>query len=150
MLCGIQERFPKLGMFVSSSRDGRVYVTHTGGQSDFVSRALMEGERIIGYEDLKGGIEKIRIRSDSVAHPCVAPDGSYIIFDIDGGPHLFVSFKGQDGTWGEPIDLSQHGLDVKAGIASISPDGKYLFFGLEERLWWVSTQLIEELRSKGR
>jgi len=138
------------GMFVSSSRDGSVYVTHLGSQSDFVSRAILESDRIIGHEDLKGAIEKVRARSDSVAHPCVAPDGSYIVFDIDGGPHLFVSFKGQDGTWGEAIDLSQHGLDVKAGIASISPDGKYLFFGQAGDLYWVSTNLIENLRPKGR
>jgi len=138
------------GMFVSSSRDGNVYVTHLGAQTDFVSRAVMEGDRIVGYEDLKGGIEKIRGTSDSVAHPCVAPDGSYIVFDIEGGRHLFVSFRAKDGTWGEAIDLSQHGLDVGAGIASISPDGKYLFFGQAGDLWWVSTQLIEELRSKGR
>lgn len=143
-------RYAGQGMFVSSSRDGSVYVTHMGSQSDYVSRAIMEGDRIVGYEDLKGGIEKVRGRSDSVAHPCVAPDGSYIVFDINGGPHLFVSFKGKDGTWGEAIDLSQHGLDVKAGIASVSPDGKYLFFGQAGDLYWVSTLLIEDLRPNGR
>jgi hypothetical protein len=143
-------RYAGPGMFVSSSRDGNVYVTHLGTQSDYVSRAIMDGDCIVGYEDLKGGIEKMRRRSDSVAHPCIAPDGSYILFDIGGGPHLFVSFIRQDGTWGEPIDLSQHGFDIKAGIASISPDGKYLFFGQEGVLYWVSTQVVEELRPKGR
>lgn len=136
------------GMFTSSSRDGSIYVTHLAREIDYVSRALMEGNRIVGYEDLKGGIEKIRARSSSVAHPCVAPDGSYIVFDIDGGPHLFVSFREPDGSWGEAIDLSQHGLDVKAGIASITPDGKYLFFGLGNDLYWVSTRLIEDLRGQ--
>jgi len=143
-------QFAGEGMFVSSSRDGSLYVTHMGAKSDYVSRAVLEGGRIVGYEDLKGGIEKMRAKSDSVAHPCVAPDGSYIVFDTDGGPHLFVSFKNPDGTWAEAVDLSQHGLDVKAGIASISPDGKYLFFGKDGDLWWVSTQLIEDLRPKGR
>ena len=143
-------RYAGQGMFLSSSRDGSVYVTHLGSQSDYVSRAIMEGDRIVGYEDLKGAIEKVRARSDSVAHPCVAPDGSYIVFDIDGDPHLFVSFRNQDGTWGEAIDLSQHGLDVKAGIASISPDGNYLFFGQAGDIYWVSTQLIDHLRSRGR
>jgi hypothetical protein len=138
------------GMFISSSRDGIVYVTHLGRQSDYISRAVMDGNRITGYEDLTGGIEKIRARSDSVAHPCVAPDGSYIVFDIEGGPHLFVSFRNADGTWGDPLDLTQHGLDVKAGIASISPDGNYLFFGQEGDLYWVSTRLIDDLRPKGR
>ena len=52
-------RYAGQGMFVSSSRDGSVYVTHMGTQSDYVSRAIMEGDRIVGYEDLKGGIEKV-------------------------------------------------------------------------------------------
>lgn len=143
-------QFAGEGMFVSSSSDGGVYVTHLGAKSDYVSRAVMEGGRIVGYEDLKGGIEKIRARSDSVAHPCVAPDGSYIVFDIDGGPHLFVSFREKDGSWGEAVDLSEHGLDAKAGIASITPDGKYLFFGKDGDLYWVSTRLIEDLRPKRR
>jgi hypothetical protein len=138
------------GMFTSSSRDGDLFVTHLGRESDYVSRVVLEGPRFAGYEDLKGPIEKIRTRSASVAHPCVAPDGSYIIFDIDGGPHLFVSFRQADGTWGEPIDLSAHGLDVKAGIASLTPDGKYLFFGLGNDLYWVSAKLVEDLRPKGR
>lgn len=83
-------------------------------------------------------------------HPCVAPDGGYNLFDIDGGPHLFVSFREAAGSWGEAVDLSQHGLDVKAGIASITPNGKYLFFGLGDDLYWVSTRLVEALRPQGR
>jgi len=138
------------GMFTSSSRDGSLYVTHMGRESDYISRVDLEGPRFAGYQDLRGAIEKIRARSASVAHPCVAPDGSYIVFDVDGGPHLFVSFREPDGTWGEPIDLSEHGLDVKAGIASVSPDGKYLFFGLGNDLCWVSAKLVEDLRPKGR
>lgn len=138
------------GMFVSSSRDGRVYVTHMGAKSDYVSRAVMDGPRIVGYEDLKGGIEKIRARSDSVAHPCIAPDGSYIVFDIEGGPHLFVSFLEKDGTWGEAVDLALQGLDPKAGMASITPDGKYLFVSQAGDILWVSTRLIEDLRPKSK
>jgi hypothetical protein len=121
-----------------------------GLESDYICRVALEGPRFAGYQDLIGAIEKIRARSASVAHPCVAPDGSYITFDIDGGPHLFVSFREADGTWGEPIDLSEHGLDVKAGIASLTPDGKYLFFGLGNDLYWVSAKLVEDLRPKGR
>jgi len=143
-----EAKYAGQGMFVSSDRGGNMYVTHLGSTSDFVSRAVMDGNRIIGYEDLKGNIEKLRARSDGVAHPCIAPDGSYIVFDIEGGRHLFVSFKGRDGMWGEAIDLAEHGIDAKAGIASISPDGNYLFFGQNDDIYWVSTQVLEVLRPK--
>jgi hypothetical protein len=140
------------GMFVSSDREGRIFVTHLDAypNCDFVSQAVMAGGRFVGYEDLQGGIQKLRGSYDAIAHPCIAPDGSYIVFDVEGGRHLFVSFRGQDGTWGEAIDLAQHGLDARAGIASISPDGKYLFFGQQGDIYWVSTRLIEELRPPGR
>jgi len=141
-----EPKYAGQGMFVSSDRAGNVYTTHLGEKADFICRVVLSGNAIAGYEDLKGGIEKIRGISDSVAHPCAAPDGSYILFDTEGGPHLFVSFKQKDGAWGEAIDLVRHGLDPKAGIASITPDGRYLFFGLGADLYWVSTQLITDLR----
>ena len=139
-----------LGMFVSSDRDGRVYVTHFGAEIDFVSQAVMADGKLVGYEDLKGGIEKLRDKYNAIAHPCISPDGSYLVCDVEGGWHLFVSFKGKDGTWGEAIDLAQHDLDVKAGMASITPDGKYLFFSIKGQIYWVSTQIIEYLRPKER
>jgi hypothetical protein len=143
-------RYVGQGMFVSSNRAGEVYVTHLSlpPNGDFVSRAIMAGNQFVGYEDLKGGIEKLRSKYNAIAHPCIAPDGSYIVFDVEGGWHLFVSFRCKDGTWGEAIDLSHHGLDVRAGQASISPDGKYLFFGKAGDIYWVNTQLIEDLRPK--
>jgi Tol biopolymer transport system component len=80
------------------------------------------------------------------AHPCIALDGSYIIFDADSGSYLYISFKDAEGNWSEPIDLTEHGLDRKAGGAYISPDGKYLFFALNKDIWWVDIKVIEDLR----
>lgn len=88
----------------------------------------------------------IQAYGGSQAHPCIALDGSYLLFDIQGGNYLFVSFKNADGTWGEPIDLTQHGFDPLAGGATISPDGKYLFFALRGDIWWVDIRVIEDLR----
>jgi len=65
---------------------------------------------------------------------------------VEGGSYLFVSFKNQDGTWGEAIDLTEHGFDPLAGGAYISPDGKYLFFALRDDIWWVDIKVIENLR----
>jgi len=80
-------------------------------------------------------------------HPCIAPDGSYIIFDIqDENTNLFVSFKNEEGHWGEVIDMTKHGLHPGARGATISPDGKYLFYGYEGDIWWVDAKIIEELK----
>jgi len=129
-------------MFVSSSRDGRIYIT---GSS--LSEVKLVNGRFTTYKPLKG-LENIKNEFGGGAHPCIAPDGSYIVFDVGGGSHLFVSFRKDDGSWEKAIDLTEHGIDPSAGIASISPDGKYLFFGLKGDIYWVSTELIQKLKKK--
>ena len=80
-------------------------------------------------------------------HPCIAPDGSFIIFDIqDESSKLFVCFKNKNGDWGNAIDLTEYGLQLGARNASISPDGKCLFYGYEGDIWWVDAKIIEELK----
>lgn len=134
-------------MFVSSDRDGRIYTTdmsdlNINGKTYLVQVELRNG-RFAGFRRLT-----IIPQFDSPAHPCIAPDGSSLLFDTEGGRRLYVSFKRQDGIWGEAIDLTKHGFDPKAGGAFISPDGKYLFFHLNGDIWWVEIKVIEELRPK--
>jgi len=79
------------------------------------------------------------------AHPCISPDGSYILFDVEGGKHMFVSFKNSNGSWSTGIDLTNYGFDINAGGPYLSPDGKYLFFHLDGDIWWVDAQGIKNL-----
>ena len=141
-----EPNFAGQGMFISSSRDGQFYTT------DMSSRNL-DGKTYLSKLTVTDGVftdyERVPIETPrgNPAHPCIAPDGSYILFDVDNGNYLFVSFKNTDGTWGEAIDLTKHGFDPMAGGAYISPDGKYLFFALHRDIWWVDIHAIERLRS---
>jgi len=95
------------------------------------------------------------------AHPFIAPDESYIIFDSirEGGygrSDLYISFRAADGSWGPAINLGDkiNTTASEKGI-SVSPDGKFLFFdrrtkrGNEEvNTYWVDAQIIETLRPK--
>lgn len=142
------------GTQVSSTSDGKLYVTdNSDPERGYLSKVTLKNGRFVKYERLLDGIEKLRTQYQRIAHPCIARDESYIIFDVEGGSHLFVSFKDSKGIWGEPIDLTEHGFDKTDGIASLSPDGKYLFFGRgnnsERDIYWVSTKIIEDLR-KGK
>jgi hypothetical protein len=135
------------GMFLSSSRDGLLYTTD-------MSLRLITGETYLAKVTTDDGVfvnyERLDIPTylGSQAHPCIAPDGSYILFDVHGGYYLFVCFKKADGTWGEAIDLSKHGFNPLAGGAYVSPDGKYLFFALNEDIYWVDIKAIEKLRPR--
>ncbi len=79
---------------------------------------------------------------DIQAHLCIAPDGSDILFEIDSGCYLFISFKQADGKWGDAVDLEEHGFNNMAGGATISPDGRYMFLALDQDVWWVDTAVL--------
>ena len=139
-----EPQFAGQGMFLSSSQDGQLYTT------DMSSRNV-DGKTYIAKITVTDGVfsdyERLPIETPwgNPAHPCIALDESYILFDVGSGNHLFVSFRA-DGTWGEAIDLTREGFDPMAGGAYISPDGKYLFFSLNRDIWWVDIEVIENLR----
>lgn len=97
------------------------------------------------------------------AHPYIAPDESYLLWDSEresgyGKSDLYISFKQDDGTWGHAINL---GETVNTGVSEqgpqVTPDGKYLFFNrslpkeggrTQSDLFWVDAKLIADLKSK--
>jgi hypothetical protein len=75
----------------------------------------------------------------------VAPDESYIILSSrrppsSGGGDLFVSFRQDDGRWGEPANL---GADINTDqhefCPMVTPDGKYLFYSRRWGATWDET-----------
>lgn len=128
-------RYVGQGMNVTSDRSGQIYVTDLSAPQANISLVTLTEGRFTTWEALNAG-----------AHPCIAPDGSYLIYDRDYGEYLFVRFRLEDGTWGEAIDLTGQGIPREAGIASISPDGLYLFYTDGHDLYWVSTEIITALK----
>lgn len=99
------------------------------------------------------------------AHPYIAPDESYIMWDGEresgyGSSDLYISFRQPDGTWGEAINLGDRvNTAAEEGGPHITPDGKYLIFnrvvtpadskgGPQSDLFWVDAGFIEDLRPK--
>ena len=103
-----------------------------------------------------------KINSGKSFHPFIASDESYLIFDSKreggyGDSDIYISFRQKNGSWGDPINLGDR-INTKAweATASVTPDGKYLFFNRNMGsdnyenvdIFWVSTQVIKDLRSK--
>ena len=97
--------------------------------------------------------------------PFIAPDESYLIWDAirddgHGDSDLYISYRQQDGSWGESINLGgEINSDAWDAAGSVTPDGKYFFFnrmispGVGDALpnvdiYWVDAQFIETLRPK--
>jgi Tol biopolymer transport system component len=137
--------------------------------------ARLENGRFETPEKLGRGINT----EHNESAPFISPDGSYLIFQSNrpgglGSLDLYVSFKLSDGSWGVPVNLGATVNSPAAEFAaSVSPDGKYLFFssyrtpGADEykdksygelqelyrapgngygTQYWVRSEIIEELR----
>ena len=100
-----------------------------------------------------------------IAHPHIAPDESYLIWDVRredgyGGSDLYVSFQAKDGSWGSSINMgAQINTPLSESGAHVSDDEKYLFFSRGEwevkedgttnwvgKSYWVDAQVIETLK----
>jgi len=94
-------------------------------------------------------------------NPCIAPDGSYLIFSSEryhsiGGNLLCICFKKGNNGWTAPVNMNSGGAKINNSVAhhgglSLSPDGKFLFFirhGIitDMEIYWVSTSIIDVLR----
>ena len=85
------------------------------------------------------------------AHPFIAPDESYLIFDAQpdgmGKSQLFVSFRTEAGGWtrARPFDSTINATDTE-NIPYVSPDGKYFFFHRTNDIYWVDAAVIARLR----
>jgi len=132
--------------------------------------ATTEGDSVLRYSRLIDGkreepkpFGKEINTGKSNAHPFIAPDESYILWDgrRDSGygkADIYISFRQQDGSWGEAINLGDkvNTAASEAG-ACVTPDGKYLFFNRsmgytnsvkyeDVDIFWVDAQIIETLR----
>lgn len=99
------------------------------------------------------------------AHPFIAPDESYLIWDSErkegyGDSDIYISFRQPDGAWGKAHNLGDK-INTKhtENGAFVTPDGKYLFFGRSEQktkadgstYWvskkhWVDAKIIQQFR----
>ncbi|WP_375561557.1 hypothetical protein ACE193_03100 [Bernardetia sp. OM2101] len=147
-------------MRLSSSANGTYYFdTYIESDSTFPIRY---SRLIDGKHEEPIALPKTINTGAFLSHPFIAPDESYLLFDAQredgfGDSDIYISFKQKDGTWGKAINLGDKiNTNAWEASASITPDGKYLFFsrnvGSDDfenvDVFWVDAQIIEALRPK--
>jgi len=163
--------------FPSVTRDGTIYFTRAAAdgsnaiyRSHWLDGAYAEPERL-GDETW----------GRSQFNGFIAPDESYLIVaivgrdDSVGSVDYYISYRSEDDTWSEPINLGEE-INTAGGMEFspyVSPDGKYFFFmssrtapasGMEPLtlrylkkihnapkngypdIYWIDAGFIEELR----
>jgi len=148
-------------MRLSASKKGTLFFdTYDKEIPNFPIRysRLIDGK----YEQPIALSRKINTGIKNINHPFIAQDESYIIWDAVredgyGKSDIYISFKQKDGTWGE---ANNFGNDINTesweAAASVTPDGKFLFFNRNMGsdnyenvdIFWVDAKIIENLRQK--
>ena len=92
-------------------------------------------------------------------HAYIAPDEHFIIFDSNqsdtyGKTDIYIAFKTGHNNWSEPINLGpQLNTEYLETCPSLSPDGKYIFFGRyndeneKSNIYWISSEIIDKLNT---
>ena len=146
-------------MRLTASSSGTYYFDEVGN----------DGDGRIRFSRLVDGVrEEPQLASAAVnngtwlAHPFIAPDESYILWDGRkedgyGSSDIYVSFRQEDGSWGEAINLGDRiNTDLWEASASVTPDGEYLFFNRNSSaddydnvdIYWVDASVLDELKPK--
>lgn len=121
---------------------------------------VLRYSRIInGEREAPKPLDKVINTGKWTAHPFIALDESYIIWDSerDGGygdSDMYISFRQRDGSWGAAINFGDKiNTSGEDGGGYVTPDGKYLSYCPRcnppdfDRMW-VDAQVIETLRPK--
>jgi len=102
-----------------------------------------------------------------IAHPYIAPDESYLIWDVEredghGQSDIYISFKRKNGSWLPAMNMgSLINTEHQESSPHVTHDGKYLLFTRGElkvkedgsryyvgKRYWVDVKIIENLRPK--
>lgn len=125
----------RMEMYASVTRNGTLYYGTAApvGRTDTTYRGVWRAE-------LRDGGTARRLEAPVNAHggdagnPYVTPDERVLLFNSGrpggaGRSDLWMSVRGDDGRWGEPVNLGAavNGPEVEF-CPQLSPDGRFLFF----------------------
>jgi hypothetical protein len=141
-------------MYLTSSATGNLYFTSMEEDAKMEDGGIYyskaEGEN---YKEVSRMGNAINFQGKWIAHPYIAPDESYIIYDGEvesgyGENDLFISFN-IDGNWSEAYNMGPEVNTTQTEMcASVSPDGKYLFFhrGDDDSgdIYWIDFVSLKE------
>ncbi len=133
-------------MFVTASRNNNLFFTAGFNRKFGIYRSEFKNGVYQEPEYLPSEINYLR-----GAHPFIAPDESYLIFDAQpegmGKSQLYISFRDKNGNWMRAVKFNETiNMTNTENIPYVSPDGKYFFFHRNNDIYWVSARIIEEMR----
>jgi hypothetical protein len=131
--------------------DGKLYFIRQSGKIRRIM-FLMPGEGA-SADSVSLGVD---LFGKQFAGFCVSPDERIMILHsrMEGGFgswDLYASFRDSQGIWGDPVNPGQaFNTEEAEATVSFSPDGKYLFFERDRKIWWVDAKAIVQSTLSGK
>ncbi|NQZ43094.1 MAG: PD40 domain-containing protein [Flavobacteriaceae bacterium] len=143
--------------YISFTQDGSLYFASNSNapedrvrsdydlyKAEFVDGAFKKAEPLTGWVNTEA----------YEADVFVDPQERYLIFcgmlaEGYGRGDLYISFKTEQGQWTKALNM---GLSINTQHHELCPfvthDGNYLFYTSQQDIYWVGTEIIEELQKK--
>ncbi len=143
-------------MYPTATKKGTLYYTRVTEKSLSVYRSPKKNGQYQPPEKLS--TETVNLFPYN-AHPFIAPDESYLIFDgkpdldMNTRADLYICFRNKDGSWTKAKNMGNiiNTADEEM-CAYVSPDRKYLFFSRLSQhnsdIYWIDAKIIENLKIK--
>ncbi len=144
--------------FPTLTKDGTIYFNHIDSvlQDEFIYRSKLLNGKYTTPEKLPAQVNGGRARFNAF----ISPDESFIIIptfglpDSHGATDYYIVFRNENDEWSQPINMGNqvNSANGQEWSASISPDGKFLFFmsariPKEERTSILSADLFNQLHN---
>ncbi|SMF63215.1 WD40-like Beta Propeller Repeat [Alteromonadaceae bacterium Bs31] len=148
----------------SPVNNDQVFFPNVAKNGDLYYFNLSKGKTYNAYGGNGDFREVKEVSMEFSHHVFIAPSQDYLVATSKNKEDesrkdndIYVYFKNSDGAWIKPISLGDAvNSSFNEKSPTITPDGKYLFFGRSEKdgknglanIYWVSTKVIENLRPK--
>jgi len=134
-------------MSITASKNNNLYFTGMRNRKYGIYQTVFRKGIYLTGEYLPQAINSLK----GASHPFIAPDENFIIFDAQAGgmgkTSLYISFKNSRGEWMPALKFDKKiNATQTEGIASLSPDGKFLFFHRSSDVYWVDAGIIKKMK----
>lgn len=142
--------------YISFTENGRMYFASNVNAPEERKRSDLD----IYYSDYEDGkfLSPQRLgpsinTEDYEADAYIDPKEQYMIFcstrsDGLGRGDLYISYKEEDGSWTKSVNMGDQVNSIHHELCPfVSADGKYLFFTSDQDIYWISTDIITDIKN---
>ncbi len=140
--------------YISFSQNGTLYFSSNGHNPNKKDHDIYFSQFIDGIYQKPVALSDEINTTAYEADVFISPDESYIIFSSTrdlgfGRGDLYISFKNLDGAWTKAVNMGRKiNTQHHEYCPYVTKDGKFLFYTSNQDIYWVSADVLKEVKYK--